>query len=447
MDGDGDGDGMISLESRYRRLLRWYPTSWRERNGELFIGTALDAAEAEGRTRLSPGEVGAMILHGVGERATVRVALTAASVALMCAATAQLVGIVAAETVAGLGGGWIPLALGAMSGLLQTGALLALLRHAGRVRPDRAALTTLSASAAWALAFLSAWSWSIGFDRADAALADTAFSGAFGVLLAGGWVLGAITVAWLVVELTRALPPAAGAAAGGVAALVCPPVFGAMTVVPSSGVLASLVLVALCIRMSTARDSAKTPAAVAASSAARIAAPLTRRAGLVGLMCAVLGAACAAFALAGSHIVAAIDSTRAMQLGLAAGAVTGIPLLCILGSWSAARHPARRTAIWCAIGLLIASLAVGSADAVTGASSSGELPWQALAPATAGVALLVWSLTKGTTAQRLLLAATAAVAAFFPLWSLLAAAGFLFPAVAAAVAVGALARSSRVRST
>ncbi|MEV7631009.1 hypothetical protein AB0N64_01220 [Microbacterium sp. NPDC089318] len=436
---------MSALENRYRRLLRWYPRPWREQNGEMLIGTALDVAEAEGRTRPSGGEIGAMVLHGIAERATVRVALTAASLALLCAATAQLIGIVAVETVGGLGGGWIPLALGAMSGVLLTAALLAVLRHAGRTRPDRLVGMMLSASAAWAFAFLAGWSWSIAFDRAHAGVADTGFSGAFVVLLACAWALGGMTIASLVLELTRPLPPVARAAMGGFAALLCPPVLGAMTILPAGGVLASIVLVALGIRMSTARASAQTPSMVAASSTPRTAAALSRRAGLVASTCAALGTVSAAFALAGGQVVPSIDSTRAMQLGLAAGGFTGIPLLCLLGAWLAVRHPARRVPIWCAVALLIAGLAMRTADALTAAGSSGEPPWPALVPATAGVGLLVWSLARATAALRLLLAAAAAVSAVFPLWPALMAAGFLFPAVAALIAARALTRSIGAR--
>ncbi|ROS59304.1 hypothetical protein EDF38_2150 [Frigoribacterium sp. PhB160] len=37
------------LEQRYRRLLGWYPRSWRERHGDAMVGTLLDVADAQGR--------------------------------------------------------------------------------------------------------------------------------------------------------------------------------------------------------------------------------------------------------------------------------------------------------------------------------------------------------------------------------------------------------------
>jgi hypothetical protein len=228
---------MSTLEARYRRLLQWYPRPWREQNGEVLIGTALDAAEAEGRTRPAAVEILQMALHGIAERATVRVALVTAVAALLCAFATQVVLITSIRIVAQWGAGWLPLALGALSGILQTLSLLALLRSTGRMRPGRLVPVMLTASAAWALAFLAAWSWSVGFDRADAGVADTAFSGAFTALLGAGWVLGAAVVASLVHELTLPLPGAAGYAAAGAAALVCPPVIGMIAAVPLVGAL------------------------------------------------------------------------------------------------------------------------------------------------------------------------------------------------------------------
>ena len=39
------------LEHQYRRTLRWYPSSWRAQNEEAVIGTLLDVAEGENRSR------------------------------------------------------------------------------------------------------------------------------------------------------------------------------------------------------------------------------------------------------------------------------------------------------------------------------------------------------------------------------------------------------------
>ncbi|ROP44401.1 MULTISPECIES: hypothetical protein [unclassified Rathayibacter] len=45
-----------TLERQYRRLLHWYPRTWREEHEEALIGTLLDTADAENRTAPSPTE-------------------------------------------------------------------------------------------------------------------------------------------------------------------------------------------------------------------------------------------------------------------------------------------------------------------------------------------------------------------------------------------------------
>ena len=42
-------------EQYYRRLLRWYPRSWRAHHGEVLLGIMLDEAEALGRSRPTVG--------------------------------------------------------------------------------------------------------------------------------------------------------------------------------------------------------------------------------------------------------------------------------------------------------------------------------------------------------------------------------------------------------
>lgn len=429
---------MSGLEARYRRLLRWYPPSWREQHGEVLIGTALNAAEDETRARPAAAEVTAMILHGMAERVTLRVALGMAVVAMLCAVTAQLTLITMTDSVAQWGGAWVPFALGAMSALCQTAALLALLRHTGHLRADRLVPLILVACLGWTFTFLTAWSWSVAFDRADAGLADTAFSGAFTTLLVGAWTLGAVAVAILILELTPTLPPAARAAAAVAAGLVCPPVLGAIAVSASTEVLSSLAVLALCIRMITERTVARSRPAIADSPLPRDAVPLRRGTGLVALVCAVIGLAFVIFAFTGGGIAPTVDSTRAMQLGLGAGALTGIPMLGVAGARLAARRPTRRVHIWSGVTLLGAGLCIHALSTMTGAVAGGDLPWSALSPAAAGVGLLTWSVTRAPGGMRVLLAAAAAAGSIGPLWIALVCAGLLFPPTAAVVAARGL---------
>ncbi|ROP74014.1 hypothetical protein [Curtobacterium sp. PhB115] len=56
------------LETRYRRLMAWYPRSWRAANEDAFVGTLLDAADATGRAAPAAGERAAIVGHGVTAR-------------------------------------------------------------------------------------------------------------------------------------------------------------------------------------------------------------------------------------------------------------------------------------------------------------------------------------------------------------------------------------------
>lgn len=52
-----------ALDSRYRMLMKMYPALWRTRNEDAVVGTLLDAAEAESRTRPSRGEIVDLAVH------------------------------------------------------------------------------------------------------------------------------------------------------------------------------------------------------------------------------------------------------------------------------------------------------------------------------------------------------------------------------------------------
>ena len=435
---------MSRLEDRYRRLLRWYPLAWRLQNGEALIGTALDAAEAEGRTRPALAEAREMILHGLAQRATVRVALSAAVTALLCAVASQVVVITSADTVGQWGGGWIPLALGTLSALLQTVALLALLRHSGRMHPGRFVPVLLVAAVAWSFAFLAAWSWSVGFDRADAGLPPAPFTDGLGLFLLGGRVLGGAAAGAVVSEMGLSLPRTARAAAVAVAVIAAPPVLGPAMMLPSAGVLPSLVLIIFCVRKMAA--PAALPTAAPATPLVNSARPLTRRSRAILLVSAVFGLASVVFALTGAGIMPAIDSTRAMQMGLASGALSGIPLLCVGATRLAARRPVRRAPIWCATILIVTAVALEAALALTGAGAGGDFPWAAVVPAAAGMGLLTWALAPVSRGARVVLAAAVSVASLFPLWFALTAAGLLLPPLAAIVGVrGLAAQRGRLR--
>jgi hypothetical protein len=66
------GPGAVGLQLRraalYRQLLRAYPLAWRRRHGEVLLGTLLDVDDARGGTGPTPGEVGDLVIRGLGVR-------------------------------------------------------------------------------------------------------------------------------------------------------------------------------------------------------------------------------------------------------------------------------------------------------------------------------------------------------------------------------------------
>jgi hypothetical protein len=57
-----------SLEARYRRLLRWYPRQWRDRNADAIVGILLDQAESKARITPTATEGASLMLGGLRER-------------------------------------------------------------------------------------------------------------------------------------------------------------------------------------------------------------------------------------------------------------------------------------------------------------------------------------------------------------------------------------------
>ncbi|UNK69436.1 hypothetical protein [Microbacterium sp. H1-D42] len=434
---------MMDLETRYRRLLRWYPRAWRAAHGEVLLGMALDAAEAEGRSRPTRAEIRSIILHGTGERFTLRTALFAAFGALLCSAIAVLLTLTGVPAITQFGGGWIPLALSLpVAGILASAALIVVLRHIGALRPDRALPALSLAAASWVFAFLTAWSWSVGFDEADAGSARTAFAQSFVPLFLTAWAVGGAAIALVICDATRALPRAARMATAVVAAVVCPPIIGVTAVSPFAGLFAALCLIVTGVLLSARANAPRSPADSRGSADAdeytaqgnsvhTISAPRRRIAGLIASFSTVIGIGCAVFALVGASLVPGIDATRAMQIGLGAGTLAGLPTMLAIGWMLMERRPASAAPL--AVGTLLigGGAAIQAITTLSGSAGSGDLPWAAVLPAAAGAGIMTWGLLRLRHPLRILLAASVAIAALMPLWLLLVAAGLVMPIVGA----------------
>jgi hypothetical protein len=79
-----------SLEARYRRLLGWYPRSWRAQHEDAVVGTLLDVAEGDGRDSPTREEQTSIVGHGLEtrlDRVVVPGVRTAASAIALTAGT------------------------------------------------------------------------------------------------------------------------------------------------------------------------------------------------------------------------------------------------------------------------------------------------------------------------------------------------------------------------
>ena len=149
----------------------------------------------------------------------------------------------------------------------------------------------------------------------------------------------------------------------------------------------------------------------------------------------VLGLACAAFALAGSEWTSfASDSTRAMNLGLGAGAVTAVSVVLAAGRILA---PVVGKVIRWSVLLCCAALIMEAVAQLLGAGHPRQWPVTLVAASLMGCALVLplGRLLPGGRSLRIVGVAFMAVAGIWPGLMLVAAAGFLSPVVAAVILV------------
>ncbi|MFT3798782.1 hypothetical protein [Microbacterium sp.] len=78
--------GVNDRDEPFRRLLHWYPPSWRRTHGDVVAGIMRDVAEADGRTRPSRAETRAAIVDGLAHRLDRRLAIGCAVAAIVLGA-------------------------------------------------------------------------------------------------------------------------------------------------------------------------------------------------------------------------------------------------------------------------------------------------------------------------------------------------------------------------
>lgn len=395
-------------EAEFRRLLRWFPHTWRAKWEDVALGSLLDDAEQRQLARLSRVEAWSLRAHGLVERVAAAVrplTITALTVAALGATTYLLLlqvpwlvwlGSVCAAFVA-------PLLIAAVAaGLGYRGGLLTVRGTVGSL---------LIGAVALAFGYLAGRSWSVGFDEANAGRAQSSFAAAFVPLALSGVAAGAAALLPLALGiLTSVRARSARVPLAVLIASTSSVAIGAALVMPTSAALAAAALVVVTFRRTAA------PATGLAERGAPAAAPglrwgRRRRTALTGITAAA-GTVSVLFALTGSAWPGYHgDGTQAMNLGLAAASLSAIPLAVVLGNLLHTK-PRYRSSLASAT-MLGALLSMATAQGM-GAGSTLQITFLLCAGALAGLtaALLALPLFPYQRAARIALVVGITVATF-----------------------------------
>ncbi|WP_424445595.1 hypothetical protein [Microbacterium sp. CH-015] len=399
----------------FRRLLRWYPASWRRAHGDIVAGMLRDVAEATGGAAPSPAERRSARIEGLAHHLDRRLALVAAVAAVVLAAAGFILYLVVPailQSTAGVlpweGG---PTAMSVVAAvtifsvpLFVAMSLIATLRVRG-LRAGPALASLVIATLATVLLAGAGASWSIGFDEADAGVARSPFAAAWLFLAAGAALLGATATAILIGTMLAGRLRGWAYVIGGAAGLVLAPTLMITLPSPATAGLAAIgALVLADLGTRPPRRDTRSPAgsvpsapgwAPASAAAADSPGPHGRAAEarsrwIAGLATTsfVLGIPAVAFAFAGSQW-SALDATEAMRAGIASGALAAIPFALCVG---VARTGHRTRDRWGPAALLAAAAA---ALAIVNAASDGDgnaIVWQLLLCALPIAGAVAWLL-------------------------------------------------------
>jgi len=409
-----------AAEDRYRKLMRWYPTTWRDLHEEVMVSTLLEHAQHEGREAPTLAEGFSLALHGVAEHLTARRAFQLA----VAGATAALVNCVLwfffLPSLATAGLGWLNLALGFfVAPSLLAVSLAGLLRRSGFVTAVRALAISAVSTIGFCLGGTGALLWSVAFDDADAGRVPSRASTLF--LPVAGVALVVTTVALALIfdalmhrSARRSTPRAVLTALGG--AVVAPPFLLSL----ATPVLTAVAGVGLVVAFARIVGTSAPPASPHPSPARRTPTAPTRAMGswnshgieALAWVAAIVGTVSAAFALTGSRWGGSLDATQSMQIGLAGGDMAAVVLvlaLAMLLARSGRKVPRLRTAA----GLLVASFTVAAVSGVVAVNGSGVGQWNTLVAGTAlggtAIAVVVEGALQSSRAMKIFVAVTCGV--------------------------------------
>jgi len=380
----------------FRRLLAWYPRSWRRDHGDVLVAMMLDDAERTGRSGPSGAERRAAIIHGLGARLGATAAIIAASLAVLATAVGQ-VGLL---FFTGGGPAIHEPVLFVMTGVAPalTGvALVALLRAVALLGDGAAVTATACLAVAGVCSGFGGIAWSQGFDAADAGLPQTGLAAMTLPLAGAGVLLTMVAFALLVAPALRraGLGPAARVLAI-VVAIIAAPVTGALVFL-SPGTTAVVAIVVLVVAALPRVRGVRRAAPAVGAPAPTPRAPRSSAGG------AALSRALAAFAFAGGAVglawafagadwspTARGDDTVAMREGIVILAVSMIPALIALGVvLDRSRRRAGRD-VWIPVAAAAAGFAATATDyLVSDGNGSLTIAWVGAAAAI-GLALAWW---------------------------------------------------------
>jgi hypothetical protein len=391
--------------------------------------------------------------HGLGERATRRWAAGFAATALMAFLGAT--GLLAGNATMLPGAGFIRLLLAVFIGPLALAlSAVVLLHRAGRLSAPAALFTAASALPACGFAALAAASWSAGFEEADAGAGRSWFGSATLLFLILAWIAGTISLLAPVASVlgTRSSGPLRLVRSAVLAAPLSLILGALMLAAPAQivGTLGAAVLLVVALRLASAKYPAAPRGTVRVAtrpSPPRRTAASTRRtdaaAGAAALVTLIVGLGCAVFALTGSTWAPMVtDSTHAMNLGLAAGALAAIPATIAAGIVLTPRCGSVMR--WSAL-ICCASLLVAAAAQLLGAGHPGQWPLVLAAATLLGfaVALPFGRLIPGGRPLRIGTTAAFGLAGSIIGLNLVTMAAFIAPCAAAALFARSWTRLSR----
>ncbi|HIY65857.1 MAG TPA: hypothetical protein H9830_06220 [Candidatus Agrococcus pullicola] len=216
----------MSLHERYRRLLRWYPREWRQRNERIVLDTFAERAEDLGLHRPLLGDVVSIASHGLAARASFRTACTIAATAIVLLALPHLLAPLWPEPMPAI---LEHILLGVAVPLVVLAAVVTTLSH-GFITAGRAC-TVLLIGIAFSLLLRVTASFIVATDQQWLfSLIDESGIQSSLLLTAGGWMLGSTLVGCLLVPAFSAkLGRTAGTAFGVALSIIAGTVFPYLT--------------------------------------------------------------------------------------------------------------------------------------------------------------------------------------------------------------------------